>query len=138
MFEVTPDLKVARLVVKDMDSVDKDLPLARLLGVERKWSSPYLCMDEDVHFYPIRASYMYDFKLGGYLLSPLIGCVAEAFDLDADAVGLEIREYVQGEHLVGLPRTYFPEDGCWYDCDNTERIPGTRRQYFPHPNPRFR
>jgi hypothetical protein len=138
-FEVAPDLRIARIIVKDMDSVEKDLPLARHLGIEQKWESyPYMCMTEDIYYYPIRASYMYDFKLGEYLLSPLISCVSLAFGLDVVEFDRQIREYVQQTHLSGLPPAYFPEDGCWYDCDNTERTPGTRRQYFPHPNPRFR
>lgn len=138
LFEVTPGFNVARIVMKDMDSVDKDIPLAQFLGIEHEWQSPHLSMTREVYYYPIRASYMYDFKLGEYLLSPLIGCVSAAFNLDIDEINREIREYVQRTHLSGLPPWYFPEDGCWYDCDNTERKPGTRRQYFAHPNPKFR
>lgn len=137
-FEVTSDWRVTRLVVKDMDSVDKDLPLARHLGVEREWHSDYLSMTEEVHYYPIRASYMYDFKLGEYLMTPLIKAVAAAFPVSGDDVSAVIREHVRSTHLDGLPPAYFPDDGCWYDCDNTERKPGTQRKYFPHPNPRFR
>lgn len=140
LFEVTPDLRIARIIVKDMDSIEKDLPLARYLGIEQRWESyPYMCMTEDLYYYPIRASYMYDFKLGEYLLSPLIAHVSADFGLDVGEFDRQIRDYVQQRHLSGLPPTYFPEDGCWYDCDNTERMPGVgRRQYFPHPNPRFR
>lgn len=138
-FEMTPDFKINRIVVKDMDSVEKDIPLAEFLGVARDWRSyPYMCMSPEVWYYPIRASYMYDFKLGEYLLSPLIACVSAAFNLREDEVDLEISDHVRRTHLAGLPPSYFPADGCWYDCDNTERKPGERRQYFAHPNPRFR
>lgn len=139
LFEVNSDLKMRRFIVKDMDSVDKDLPLQRFLGVKSEWEShPYMCMDESIYYYTIRASYMYDFKLGEYLLTPIIRSVCEAFDLDQRAIESELREHVRANYIDHLPPSYFPEDGCWYDCDNTERQPGTRREYFPHPNPRFR
>lgn len=139
LFEMSPDLRLQRIVLKDMDSVEKDLPLAKFLGVERDWRSfPYLCMSPDVWYYPIRASYMYDFKLGQYLLAPLIECVAKAYGFEETAIDAEIRAHVRNLHLSGLPPDYFPSDGCWYDCDNTERRPGTRRTYYAHPNPRFR
>lgn len=137
-FEIAANGRATRFVVKDMDSVDKDIPLARFLGVERDWRSNYLTMTEDIYYYPIRASYMYDFKLGEYLLSPLVQAVATAFSLSTERVDAIVREYVRETHLPGLPPSYFPDDGCWYNCDNTERKPGTQRQYFAHPNPRFR
>jgi hypothetical protein len=139
MFEVSPDLKIRRFVVKDMDSVDKDLPLQRFLGVRSDWASyPYMCLDESIYYYPIRASYMYDFKLGEYLLRPIISSVCDAFPIDQELVESDLRDHVRANYLDRLPPTYFPKDGFWYDCDNTERQPGTRREYFSHPNPRFR
>uniref|UniRef100_Q07U51 Aerobactin siderophore biosynthesis IucA/IucC N-terminal domain-containing protein n=1 Tax=Rhodopseudomonas palustris (strain BisA53) TaxID=316055 RepID=Q07U51_RHOP5 len=139
MFEVTPELRIVRFIVKDMDSVDKDIPLSRYLGVERDWASrPYMCMDEGVYYYPIRASFMYDFKLGMYMLDPLIQVVCSAFRLNQQEIESNVRDHVRAHYIGKLPPSYFPGDGCWYDCDNTERKPGTRREYFPHPNPRFR
>lgn len=139
MFEVASNLKIRRFVVKDMDSVDKDLPLQRYLGVKSDWESyPYMCLDENIYYYPIRASYMYDFKLGEYLLRPIIETVCDAFSIDQKSIESDLRDHVRANYLNRLPPTFFPKDGCWYDCDNTERQPGTRREYFAHPNPRFR
>jgi hypothetical protein len=50
----------------------------------------------------------------------------------------EIRKYVRENYTWQLPNWYFPQNGCWYDCDNLERKPGTKRKYFAHKNPKFR
>lgn len=139
LFEVDKQFNIIRLVLIDLQSVDKDLPLARRLGLRDQWEScPEACFDESIYFYPIRSSYIYDFKVGMYLLKPLIGAVAAKYPIDVAGVETEIRNYVRDRYTSLLPGDYFPADGCWYDCDNSERLPGQRRQYYPHENPVFR
>ena len=139
LFEVDDKYNIVRMVVRDMDSVDKDIPLAKHFGFKHDWESyPIMCFDESIYFYPIRASYMYDFKLGQYLFSPLINVVAAKYNLDIREIEKEIREYVQLNYTRKMPPNYFPSDGCWYDCDNTERKPGEKRKYFAHESPKFR
>lgn len=139
LFEVDESFNIARLVLLDMQSVDKDIPLARTLGLRDAWESyPESCFDESIYFYKIRPSYVYDFKVGEYLLSEIIKVVADRYQIDTAGVEREIQEYVRCHYTSKLPRDYFPLDGYWYDCDRTERLPGQRRQYYPHPNPKFR
>jgi hypothetical protein len=139
LFEVHENFKIARLVLIDMQSVDKDIPLARILGLNYTWTSyPEGCFDESIYFYKIRSSYVYDFKVGEYLLSPIIKVVAAKYQIDISGVEREVREYVQSHYTSKLPSDYFPVDNCWYDCDKTERLPGQRRQYYPHINPKYR
>ncbi len=138
-FELTPNYKIKRFIIKDMDSVDKDIPLAKKLGLNSKWESyPFMCFDESIYYYKIRSSYMYDFKLGEYLLSPLISEVAKNFLLDTNKIESFIRNYVREKYLVKLPYDYFPLDGRWYNCDNSERQVGQKRQYYSHENPKYR
>jgi hypothetical protein len=104
-----------------------------------RWESyPYMCFDGSIYFYSIRPSFIYDFKVGEYLLSPIIEAVASKYGLNRAAIECEVRLYVKENYTWQLPNAYFPADGCWYDCDNTERRPGTKRKYFAHPNPKFR
>lgn len=139
LFEVDEGFNIARLVLIDLQSVDKDLPLARRLGLRDTWEScPEGCFDESIYFYPIRSSFIYDFKVGTYLMTPLIAAVATKYPIDVEAVEREIRDYVRGKYTSLLPGDYFPADGCWYDCDTSERLPGQKRQYYPHENPAFR
>jgi hypothetical protein len=130
-----------RFVYKDMDSVEKDIPLARFLGYRTEWeSSPVMCFDESLYFYPIRASYMYDFKLGEYLMWPIIQSVKIKYKAKIDIPDIQniIREHVRSNYLDKLPKEYFPTDDCWYKCDDTERLPGQRREYIANANPKFR
>jgi hypothetical protein len=140
LFEIAEDNCIKRVVIKDMDSVDKDLPLARKLGLNDKWESdPYMCFDpERVWYYSIRSSYIYDFKVGEYLLSKIIGAVEKKYDIDRPRIERDLQSYVRDSFTCKLPEDYWPNDGCWYDCDNSERKPGARREYFPHKNPKFR
>lgn len=139
LFEVDENYKIVRMVIKDMDSVDKDIPLAKYLGHNTSWESyPVMCFDENIHFYKIRPSYMYDFKLGEYLLHPLIYAVTKKYELNPEYFEQEIQQYVNAKYIGKLPDDYFPKDGCWYNCDNSERIPGTKRIYYANPKPKFR
>lgn len=139
LFEVDEDYKIVRFVYRDMDSVDKDIPLAKHLGLKHDWEScPHSCFDESDYNYTVRSSYIYDFKVGEYLLSPLLDTVATKYRLSTQDIQTEIREHVQTNHLSKLPSSYFPEDRCWYVADNTERMPGQKRKYFAKQNPKFR
>jgi hypothetical protein len=139
LFEVSEDYQITRLVMIDMQSVDKDIPLARYLGLNEKWDSyPEACFDRQIYFYNIRSSFIYDFKLGEYLLTPIVNAVVTRYNVDTVALEKEVREHVQARYICKLPSDYFPADGCWYDCDKTERKPGQRRQYYPHKNPKYR
>jgi hypothetical protein len=139
LFEVDKAFNIVRMVFIDMQSVDKDIPLARYLGLNDAWESyPEACLDDKVYYYNIRASFIYDFKVGTYLMSPIIDTVASDFKLNVPAIEQEIKEYVQKNFTSRLPSTFFPSDGCWYDCDKTERLPGQKRTYYPHKDPKFR
>lgn len=143
-YEVDENYVIKRIVIKDMDSVDKDITLAKFLGLRTEWDSfPYACFykaspEDHPWYYSIRPSYMYDFKLGQYILLPLINAVSTKYNINIEKIKDEIKSYVQNKYLPSLPKDYFPEDGSWYDCDDTERKPGERRKYFAHKNPLFR
>lgn len=138
-FEIDEKYNINRLVIKDMDSVDKDIPLAQHFKLNDQWESyPYMCFDGSIYFYSIRPSFIYDYKVGEYLLTPIIRVVCKRFNLKEIDIENEIRDYVRENYTWQLPNWYFPQDGCWYDCDNSERKPGTKRKYFARKNPKFR
>ncbi len=143
-YEIDENFCITRIVIKDMDSVDKDISLAKKLGLRSEWASfPFECFYEDYPedhpwYYKIRPSYMYDFKLGTYLLKPIIDVVCTAFDLDNQLFEKDVKNYVNETYIQRIPDGYFPIDGTWYYCDNSERKPGERRKYYSKPNPLFR
>lgn len=143
-YEINQNFQITRIVIKDMDSVDKDISLAKKLGLNTEWKSyPFACFYESEPenvpwYYKIRPSYMYDFKLGTYILDPLIESVCCKFNLNRQMFSNRIKQYVNEKYMDAIPNGYFPENGCWYYCNNDERKPGERRKYYSHPNPKYR
>jgi hypothetical protein len=126
------------IALRDMESVDKDLPLLTALGFDSHFTSTgYKFLLKDAYNYQIIHSFMYDFKFGEYLLGPIVdswaACVAPTRALDLEE---RIRSYVQ-DRLVALPADFFP-DGVWYNYDAVVHEGTPTRQYRQHPNPRFR
>lgn len=140
LFELADNFKLLRVITRYMDSVDRDIPLQKYLNVKYNWECfPVMCFDENIYYYKIRPSYMYDFKLGEYLLTPLINAVCEDFNLNPNSFFNLVKEYVRNTYFSKLPTWYFPEDNCWYSCDNSERLPGQiKRKYYAHENPKYR
>lgn len=142
-FEIDKNYNIKRFVIKDLDSVDKDISFAKAKGLNSEWESfPYACFYKDVPedhpwYYNVRPSYMFDFKMGTYLLNPILNTVCEKFSLDADEIRLTIQEYTTNTYISQMPRGYFPKN-AWYYCDNSERKPGERRKYYLKQNPPFR
>lgn len=138
LFELNEDYKIGRMVIIDMDSIDKDIPTAKYLGLDIRWDSPYGILNKDNYRYSTRASTMYDWKLGEYVLSPLIKVVAAKYGLDILSIEDEIKSFVKNNFINNLPADYFPLDGNWYSHPPTERKPGEKREFIAHKNPKFR
>ena len=138
LFEIDENYKIKRIVIIDMESLDRDIPLARFLGLKETWNSTHACYDKDNYRYLTHSSYLYDFKLGEYLLKPLIKVVAEKYDIDIPSMEKGIRNYVRTNYLYKLPTDYFTADGFWYSADNTERKIGEQRTFIANETPKYR
>jgi len=126
------------IALRDMESVDKDLPLLETLNLAHHFTpTGYKFLTKDRDDYQIKHSFMYDFKLGVYLLGPLVDAWA-ASTCSTFVPDLEdrIRSYARSQ-LVVLPDDFFP-DGVWYDYDAVVHEGRPTREYRQHPNPRFR
>lgn len=124
--------------LRDMESVDKDLPLLEALGLAHRFTSTgYKFLLRESYNYQIMHSFMYDFKFGEYLLGPLVDTwgthtsYVQVKDLEE-----QIRWYVN-EQLAALPEDFFP-DGVWYDYEAIVHEGAPSRDYRQHQNPRFR
>lgn len=143
-YEIDKNYNITRFVIKDLDSVDKDISFAKIKGLNTKWKSfPYACFYQDTPedhpwYYKVRPSYMFDFKMGTYLLDPIVKVVCEKFNLIESDIRSIIQKYTTETYMKEMPKGYFPENGTWYYCDNSERKPGERRKYYAKNNPLFR
>jgi hypothetical protein len=82
-------------------------------------------------------SFMYDFKLGEYLIGPLVDAWAKVNgNTQLRNIEQRIKMYAR-EQLLLLPRDFFPKD-CWYDYEAVVHEGSSTRNYRRNPNPRFR
>ena len=122
-----------------MEDVDKDLHLSKYFGYNYQCKSyPHKCFEEGVREYKYRSSFMYDFKLGEYILTPLIKVVADKYNLSIIGIQNKIKKYVKDKYLHILPNDYFPSNGCWYFCKDIESKPGLEREFFEDFNLKYR
>ena len=126
-------------VLRDLESVDRDLPLMTLDGASVDLHSyPYKCLERGGDIYPIRHSFMFDYKFGEYLLAPLIDHACTAWGVPTTTIDKLVVDLVMS-YLDSLPSDFFPADGCWYKFANQlidQSI--SQRPYVRLENPRFR
>ena len=67
------DFSDASFVMRDLESCDRDLTLMSMLHLPSDFEChPYKCIDKTQPYYVIKHSFMFDFKLGEYILEPLL------------------------------------------------------------------
>jgi hypothetical protein len=104
------------VVLRDLMGTEKDLTLREQLGLPTNFASaPYKCVsrDADEHTYQIRHSLAYDFKVGEYVLAPLIREAAAADGRwSVGELTTLVRSFARSQ-LADLPDGYLPS-GAWY------------------------
>ena len=126
-------------VLRDMESIERDFPLMRRAGRSTQLASyPYKCLDADSYNYQIKHSFLFDHKLGEYLLQPIIDHALRVWSMKHNMIDQTIVDVVM-EEMRRLPRDFFPEDNSWYKFAN-DLIDQSRnaRPYVRFENPRFR
>ena len=138
VYELDHNFVPVRFCVKDMEDIDREMLLAKELGLKTEWESyPYKCNDENVSDRVYRASYLYDFKLGEYLLKPIIEIVSERYSISASFFASHIQEYVRQQYLSSIPYDLFPND-IWYYRTNEASTASATKKYHVAENPKFR
>jgi hypothetical protein len=126
---------ITTVAFRDFESVDKDISLAEDLELTVIFNSyPFKCVKREFYNYSIKHSFMYDFKLGEYVLTPIIGMVEPAAQA---ALSANIRELAR-DYIRRLPVGFFPLDGLWYSYANVVVDKTSKRPYVGLPNPRYR
>ena len=124
-------------VLRDLMGAEKDLTIRGQLGLGTDFeSAPFKCISRqtDARIYEIRHSLAYDFKLGDYVLAPLI---SEAAARGGSPIG-ELTAHVRGaarSQMAALPGDYFPS-GCWYR--HPKVVQDHERSFERVAHPRFR
>jgi siderophore synthetase component len=133
------DFGVTAFVMRDLESVDKDVTLRTRLGLPCSFeSAPRKCIQDSQYNYRIKHSFMFDYKFCGYIIEPILKFIASQYTLSYESLVARVHEVVD-DCLRDLPNDFFPEDGCWYGfapvlIDQSQAW----RPYVKHPIPVFR
>lgn len=139
LVELNYNFDIKRIIIRDMEDVDRDNYIAELNNIEKKWESfgykTYNITDDE---YKYRTSYMYDFKFGIYLLEPLINAVCSKYNINKDEIYKFIKNYVNSKYLCNLPDNYFFDKNIWVSRSNQDNGLIRKKTYILNEKPKFR
>jgi len=138
MLSFNEDFSVCSFILRDLESVDKDLTIMTEIG--QKFESlcyPFKFIDASQYNYYIKHSFMFDFKLGESILEPILTILELYFSIPKRSMYNEIKLFTQRE-LKSLPSNFFPTNK-WYVFDKV-LVDQTKieRPYLEYNNPKFR
>lgn len=145
LISIDKNLKIKRIVCRDLESAGRDIDLMAYLGIKYTTKvkdykfNTRKPKDADAKYdkYTTTHSFMFDFKLGEYIVTPLLNTInmsVQSFDL------LYIQKQLKAfnEQFISiLPHDFFPPDWCSYAAINYERT-GQARKYDWHKYPKYR
>ena len=109
-----------RIILRDFESVDKDLSIRHALGKSVDFPEfPYKCISNSDENYLKRHSLMFDHKLCEYLIEPLIECAATCLGTNINVMQAAVKDYLHSRYGVQL-LDFFPLDNCWYKYPDQE------------------
>jgi len=133
---IDSNFQITSIIVRDMESVDKDLPLREFLNLDAKFKSDtYKCLRATDYNYQIMHSFMFDFKFGSYLIDPLVEIFSHIDGFDKVKTIEKIRHTVK-LRIKELPQDYFPKQ--WFNYGNQIFKQGEKRPYITNDNPKYR
>lgn len=137
--------QVSRIVCRDLESAGRDVTLMQAFHIENTNTVAYKRnvfnereKDPQRHDkYHRTHSFMFDFKLGEYLVTKLLD-VAAAYDKNFSEKDAQMRIKVYNRQFIDkLPEDFFPSDWCDYENINFEQEK-KERVYRWHDNPKYR
>ncbi|MDR1005306.1 MAG: ferric iron reductase [Bacteroidales bacterium] len=131
------DFLPQKIIARDLESMDKDMTLIEIFNLPFQFqSNPYKCIDKSREDYQKKHSFMFDFKLGEYVIQPLINFLESIYFIGSDTLIPSIKECSENQ-IKELPEDFFPNQ--WYGYKNVEINRTTdERPYLMFDNPKFR
>lgn len=122
------------IAVRDFESIDKDLEIVPDLN--NQFNIKYKCFDKTSQDYAKRHSFMFDFKLGEYLFTPILN-EAEKASCNIKYI-IDQTKQIVNTYISLLPNDFFPLN-CWYSFPK-QLIDRTtaNRPYEKHLYPKYR
>lgn len=126
-----------RIIARDLESMDKDLTLIKQFNLPFQFqSAPFKCIDSSREDYKKKHSFMFDFKLGEYVIQPLLNFLQSIYFISSDTIIPSIKDCSRNQ-IKDLPDNFFPEK--WYGYKNVVIDRSTaKRPYIVFDTPKFR
>jgi len=128
----------ARFIMRDLESIDKDLTLMDNLNIKHNFEcSPYKCIDETQYNYNIKHSFMFDFKLGECIIDPLLLLLDRHYGTPLADSRNKVKKITK-KYINNLPDNFFPKNK-WFVFDKVlvdQSV--SERPYIEIDNPKFR
>lgn len=122
--------RLKKIVLRDFESIDKDITIRTQNDKDINFQEyPYKCIAQEDDNYLKRHSFMYDHKLGEYLIDPLVEEFCKFTNLNTCEVQAIIRENVRSKYS-GRLAGFFPQDGFWYKYPDIEIDRSTSKRPF--------
>lgn len=120
MFAFDEKWDVQKIILRDFESIDKDISIRQKLGKHIDFKEyPYKCISINNKDYLKRYSFMFDHKLGEYLLEPLVECTASFLHMNSQEICKIISNYVKEKYRTAIS-DLFPSNGYWYKYPDIE------------------
>ena len=143
LIAIDSNYKIKRIVCRDLESAGRDALLMEILEIDYRNDIPYklntLSDELNGQKYPkyyITHSFMFDFKLGEYIVTPLLDKVQKHLQYNRDKVIKSIKDYNR-QYINRLPQGFFTDDWCRYENVNWEKD-GKTREYLWSADPKYR
>jgi hypothetical protein len=108
------DFEITAIIMRDCGEVEKDQTRRAELGLTTAFASaPYKCISDNDETYRIRHSFAFDFKVGEYILEPIVRAMNRIYSINAASMREDLRQEVRSQ-MRGLPEDFFPINGKWY------------------------
>lgn len=127
-----------KFITRDLESMDKDISLIEKFKLPYVFESyPYKCILDSQMNYKIKHSFMFDFKLGEYIIQPLLNFLESTYFVSSQTLIPSIKNCSK-KHIDTLPDDFFPKES-WYVFENIPIDRTTdKRPYVEFSNPKFR
>ena len=118
LFGYDDEWNVVSIILRDLESIDKDISIREKLN-KSKFVNSYKTIRDSDYNYLIKHSFMFDHKLGEYLVEELIECVANCDNINEATLCGDIKNYVKDKYGVYF-KDLITSDGKWYKFENVE------------------
>lgn len=137
LFGFNKENDIVSIIIRDLESIDKDITIRKKLH-KSDFINDFKTISQTDYNYKIKHSFMYDFKLGEYLVEEILNCLNSYNLINKNEVIYKIKNYYLKKYF-SLTNDFFPNDGKWYKFDKVEINRKTKeRPYLKCDNPILR